>query len=61
MKKKSTFTLKISLVVFEAEMLVKALDGYQPKNKREDDSKQDLTRLIIRQINEAKELTEGTT
>lgn len=53
--KKTSFTLTMTMGFWEAEMLIKALDGYQPKKGREEWSKQDLTRLITRQIENAKE------
>lgn len=53
--KKTTFTLTMTIGIWEAEMLIKALDGYEPKKGREEYSKQDLTRLILRQTEKAKE------
>lgn len=54
MNKRKTVELRLSMGVWEAEMLLKALDGYQPQKKREEISRQDLTRLIVHQIDEAK-------
>lgn len=50
-----TFTLRMTIGFFEAEMLINALENYTPKKPAEAISKKDLIRLINYQMDQKKQ------
>lgn len=52
----NTFNLSVFIGIWEAEMIIKALEAYTPENGEERLSKPSLIDLIQYQINKAKEV-----
>lgn len=55
---KNTFTFKMTMGFWEGELIVKALEKYNPRRKDEKSSKEDLIRHLNYQMTEAREMLE---
>ena len=49
-----TFTFKLTMGIWEGELILKALEKYKPRRNNEKYSKQDLMRHLKRQMEEQK-------